>query len=129
MILNNPVQALVLTHLLQGTRFILRKSRKENITTRRNPVSDLVWSELHRNLKAVEDGIGESSSASRPLNEGEVAEWVLLDGVCKISIHDTSLWRTLRRPPRPAPTLRFITFIPEQSTLWSVLSAVITLQV
>ncbi|KAG2154870.1 sure-like protein [Suillus clintonianus] len=26
------------------------------------------------------DGMGEVSSASRPLNEGEVAEWVLLDG-------------------------------------------------
>jgi hypothetical protein len=88
-----------------------------------------VWLEFHRNFNAVEDGIGEVSSASRPLNEGEVAEWVLLDGVCKISILDASSWRTLRRPPRPAPTLRFITFIPEQLTLWSVLSAVITLEV
>ena len=28
------------------------------------------------------DGSGEISSTSRPLKEGEVAEWVLLDGVC-----------------------------------------------
>lgn len=120
----------MLTHLLQGKRFTSRKSRKEDITTRRNPVSDLVWLELHRsNRKAVEDGMGEVSSASRPLNEGEVAEWVLLDGVCKISIPDACSWRILHRLPRPAPILRFITFIPEQSTLWSVLSAVITLEV
>ncbi|KAG1757547.1 sure-like protein, partial [Suillus lakei] len=36
------------------------------------------------------NGMGEVSSASRPLNEGEIAEWVLLDGLMVYA---------LRRPP------------------------------
>jgi hypothetical protein len=32
-------------------------------------------------LLSATDGLGESSEVSRPLKEGEVAEWILLDGV------------------------------------------------
>lgn len=31
---------------------------------------------------ALKDGEGEISEISRPLKEGEIAEWILLDGVC-----------------------------------------------
>jgi tubulin---tyrosine ligase len=46
------------------------------------------------NSSAATDGTGESSPTSRPLKEGEVGEWILLNGVreCSpiITIHSSS---------------------------------------
>lgn len=37
------------------------------------------------------DGEGEISETSRPLKDGEVGEWVLLDGVCMLLSRDRML--------------------------------------
>lgn len=37
-------------------------------------------------MSLLPDGHGEFSDVSRPLKDGETAEWILLDGVCRVSL-------------------------------------------
>lgn len=48
---------------------------------------------VHPHNILLVDGLGETSDVSRPLKDGETAEWILLDGVCLDEA--ISLWLVL----------------------------------
>lgn len=107
--------------VVQGRHIISRISSLGDTTTPETLVCSCAHCQVMSVYELASDGFGETSEKSRSLKEGEVAEWVLLDGVSDLGVYVVSVSSQsfLRRQLR-AQTSGFITSTMGRSTCWWV---------